>query len=201
MERAQLGHGDRVVGEDLEQERLEFVVGAVDLVDEQHRRSGGAERVGLVTDGAQQGALHQEPLGVELVLHHLAAAGLDRAEVQQLPGVVPLVDGLGGVDALVTLQAHELAARPARQDLRHLGLAHAGLALEQQRTLQAYGEEDRGGEALVGQVVVRGERGADVVDGLHEVSQRTRAPRDPCHYKALVYPPLTGMVWAVIHSP
>ena len=57
MERAELGHGDRVVGEDLEQERLELVVGAVDLVDEQHRRRHRAERVGLVGDGPQQRAL------------------------------------------------------------------------------------------------------------------------------------------------
>ena len=98
--------------------------------------------------------------------------------MQQLAGVVPLVDGLAGVDALVALQPHELAARPAGQHLGHLGLADAGLALEQQRALQAQGEEDRGGQALVGEVVVLGERGADVVDGLHHRS----AYREPVQH-------------------
>ena len=37
-ERPELGDRHRVVGQDLEQERLEFVVGPVDLVDDQHRR-------------------------------------------------------------------------------------------------------------------------------------------------------------------
>ena len=166
-ERAELGDGDREVGEDLEQERLELVVGAVDLVDEQDRRRGHAERLRLVRDRPQQGTLHEEALGVELVLDDLLPLRFDRAEVQQLARVVPLVDGLGGVDALVALQAHELAARPARQHLGDLGLADARLALEQQRALQAYREEDRGGEALVGQVLVLFERGTNVVDGLH----------------------------------
>ena len=84
----------RVVGEDLEQERLELVVGAVDLVDQQHRRRHRAERVGLVGDRAQQRPLHEEALRVELVLDDLAAARFDRAQVQQLAGVVPLVDRL-----------------------------------------------------------------------------------------------------------
>ena len=35
LHRADLGNGDCVVAEELEQERLELVVGAVDLVDEQ----------------------------------------------------------------------------------------------------------------------------------------------------------------------
>ena len=35
-----LGHRHREVGQDLEQERLELVVGAVDLVDQEHRRRG-----------------------------------------------------------------------------------------------------------------------------------------------------------------
>ena len=64
---AELGHRDRPVGEDLEQERLELVVGAVDLVDQQHRRYRA-----VVRERAQQRPLHEEPLGVELVLVDLA---------------------------------------------------------------------------------------------------------------------------------
>ena len=44
---AQLGHGHRVVGQHLEQERLELVVGPVDLVDEQH--------AGVVSSAASSG--------------------------------------------------------------------------------------------------------------------------------------------------
>ena len=44
-DRAELGDRDREVGEELEQERLELVVGAVDLVDQQHRRTVVLERL------------------------------------------------------------------------------------------------------------------------------------------------------------
>ena len=40
--------------------------------------------------------------------------------------MVPLVEGLGGVDALVALEPEQLAAGPAGQHLGHLGLADAG---------------------------------------------------------------------------
>ena len=69
-ERAELGNRDREVGEDLEQERLELVVGAVDLVDEQHRRRG-APSASVVRDRPQQRPPHEEALGVELVLDDL----------------------------------------------------------------------------------------------------------------------------------
>ena len=77
-EGAELGDRDRVVGEDLEQERLELVVGPVDLVDEQHRR------LRFVVDRPQQRPAHQEPLGVQLVLVDRTSAGLGRPEVQEL---------------------------------------------------------------------------------------------------------------------
>jgi hypothetical protein len=51
--------------------------------------------------------------------------------MEQLTGVVPFVDGLGNVDALVALQADQLAAGPAAENLGDLGLSHARLALEQ----------------------------------------------------------------------
>ena len=39
-QRAALGNGNLEVGEEFEQEGLELLVGAVDFVDQQHRRSG-----------------------------------------------------------------------------------------------------------------------------------------------------------------
>ena len=61
-DRAELGDGHRGLRQQLEQERLEVVVGAVDLVDQQHRgaRAGVLER-------AQQRAADQV-VGAEQVV-------------------------------------------------------------------------------------------------------------------------------------
>ena len=137
-EHADLGNRDLPVGQHLEEVGLELVVGAVDLVDEQH---GRYRRTRL--DRAQQRPADEEAPLVEVGLEVVAgaavrlAADLGGAQVEQLAGVVPVVDGLGGVDALVALQADQLATGPRRQDLGHLGLADARLALEEQRPLQA----------------------------------------------------------------
>ena len=48
-------------------------------------------------------------------------------------------------------------ARGGRQRPRDLGLAHARLALQQQRLLQREGEVGGGGEALVGEVALAGQ--------------------------------------------
>ena len=52
-----------IVGEHFEQERLERLVGAVELVDQQHRRAGGVRLERL-----QQRPLDQEALGEHVVL-------------------------------------------------------------------------------------------------------------------------------------
>ena len=165
---------DGVLGEHLEQERLELVVGPVDLVDEQHRRHAARRR----GERPQQRPSHEEGLGVELALERLGAAvggraaGLGGAQVQQLAGVVPLVHGLVGVEALVALEPDQLAARPRRDGLGDLGLADTGVALEQQRPLQPEREEDRRGQPLVGEVALTGE------GCLHRVD---RVDRDSAH--------------------
>ena len=94
-----------------------------------------------------------------------SAHRLGGAQVEQLAGVVPLVHGLADVDALVALQADELAARPAGQHLGDLGLADTRLALEQERPAQPHREEDRRRKAVVGQVSVLAQRGRNVVHG------------------------------------
>jgi hypothetical protein len=67
------------------------------------------------------------------------------------------------VDALVALQPDEPRAGGRGQRLGHLGLADAGLALDQQRLAELAGQEDRGGQGAVGEVALRGERLADRV--------------------------------------
>ena len=63
LDRAELGDRHLEVGQHFEQERLERLVGAVELVDQQHRRAG---RIGL--QRLQQRPLDQEALGEHVVL-------------------------------------------------------------------------------------------------------------------------------------
>src|SRR5436305_10609786 len=97
--RPQLWNRDRKVGQELEQERLELVVGAVDLVDQQHHRPSG---IGF--DRVKQGPVQQEAARKQLAFVH---ASLSRPHRQQLARVVPVIDGVVQVDPLVTLQADQ----------------------------------------------------------------------------------------------
>ena len=67
------------------------------------------------------------------------------------------------VDALVALQSDEARSGGGGQRLGHLRLAHAGLALDQQRLAELGGQEHRGGQRAVGEVALVGERLADRV--------------------------------------
>ena len=107
-DRAQLGHGDREVRQELEQERLELVIGTIDLVDQQHDRP---------VVGLQR--LEQRPAQQEAAVEQLALVdpALGRAQREQLARVVPVIDGVVDVDALVALQADQPRAerrRPGR---------------------------------------------------------------------------------------
>jgi hypothetical protein len=152
-DRPQLGDGDLEVREQLEQEGLELVVGPVDLVDEQDDGLVGLERV-------EQGAAQQEAPRVQLAL---VDAALRRAQGEELARVVPVVEGVVDVDALVALQADEPRAGGGGQRLGDLGLADARLALDQQRLAQLGGEEDGRRQRTVGEIALLGERLADRV--------------------------------------
>ena len=101
-DRAELGDRHRRLGEQLEEERLELVVGAVDLVDQQHHRPWPG-----VLDRPQQRPADEVVGGEQVVGGDGAVGGLGGADRQQLAGVVPLVQRLGRGDALVALQPHE----------------------------------------------------------------------------------------------
>ena len=124
---AEFGHGDLEIGEQFQQERLERLIGAVELVDQQH--GWGQIRV----DGRQQGAGLEEFAGVDAA-GQLAAVGhagcLGEADRHQLAGVVPFIGRGGKVHAVVALQADQAAAEPGGEHLGDLGLAGAGLAFE-----------------------------------------------------------------------
>ena len=66
--------------------------------------------------------------------------------------MVPLVERLVGVDALVALQPDQLPVEHGGEHLRDLGLPDAGLALQQQGPVQREGHVDGSGQAAVGEV-------------------------------------------------
>ena len=75
------------------------------------------------------------------------AARLEQPDLEHLARVVPLVDGGVDVEALVALEADEPRAEGRREDLGELGLADAGLALQEQRPAELERQEDRGHRA------------------------------------------------------
>lgn len=110
--------------------------------------------------GAQERAPDQEPLGEQFVLQNADVVWpaarrrpkFGRSEMEQLPGKVPLVNRLIDVNAFVTLESNQLPAGPSGQGVRHLGLTAAGLAFEEEWTVEHHGQEDRGGQTVVGEV-------------------------------------------------
>src|SRR5918997_881736 len=149
---AQLGDRDGEVGEDLEEKCLELVVGAVHLVYEQHGRHRTAMLKRL-----QQRTAGKELAVVEVALDAFpvfAPKGFGGADVEELARVIPLVDGLIDVYALVALQADEGRLEDAGENLGDLGLADPCFAFEEQRPSELEGEEDRGREPFVRQVIV-----------------------------------------------
>ena len=101
LDPSQLGDRDLEVAQQLEQHRLELLVGLVDLVDQEHDRVLGGDRL-------HQRAGEQELLAEDVVLHGVPARAVGLGlDPQQLLAVVPLVQRLRLVQALVALQAHE----------------------------------------------------------------------------------------------
>jgi hypothetical protein len=89
-----------------------------------------------------------------------------RPDVQHLTGVIPLVEGLVGVDALVTLQPDQPPAENRRHDLGDLGLADPDLAFEQDGPVQRQRDEQRRGQPAVSQVTTLPQDLGQLADGL-----------------------------------
>jgi hypothetical protein len=143
------------IGEHLEQERLELLVRAIDLVDEEHDRL-------LRVDRLEQRATDEELGPEELLLRHRAL--LRRPDVEELTWVVPLVHRVRDVETLVALQANEPRVAGRRERLRGLRLADARLAFEEHRLLEREPEEERCRKAAIGQVVGLAESDLELVD-------------------------------------
>src|SRR4051812_25130733 len=158
LEDAELRDRDLEVAEELEQHRLELLVGLVDLVDQQDDRL-------LRRDRAHQRALEQELLAEDVVLHLLPARALGLGlDAQELLAVVPLVERFRLVEALVALQAHEAAPEVLRQRAGELRLADAGRTLDEDRLAELRGQvgDERG--RLAWEVADGAQARGDVVD-------------------------------------
>jgi hypothetical protein len=156
---AQLGDRHLEVRQHLQQQRLGLHLDPVDLVDQQHHRVGGP-------DGLQQGPGEQERLGEDVGLDLgpagvLGPVGLD---AQQLLLVVPLVQGLGLVQALVALEPDQPGPGGGGQGLGQLGLADPGRPLGQDGLLQPVGQEGDVGDHRGGQVPDLGQAPGHLVD-------------------------------------
>jgi len=91
--------------------------------------------------------------------HDLADLLAQDLGVEQLLAVVPLVERLGLVLALVALQPQQPAPGGLGEAECELGLADAGGTLEQDRLVEPGLEEDGGGQPVVDEVAVLGEAG------------------------------------------
>ena len=77
---------------------------------------------------------------------------LEQLDRQQLPLVVPFVHRRVHVEPFVALQADQLRAAHRGERLRDFGLAHAGVALEQQRAAEIEHQQQRRRERALGDV-------------------------------------------------
>src|SRR5215204_4117095 len=106
--------------------------------------------------------LQQRTAGKELAIVEVAldafpifaAESFGGPNVEELACVVPLVDGLVDVYALVALQADERCLEDAGENFGDFGLTDPCLAFEEQRPSELEGEEDRCGQPFVRQIIV-----------------------------------------------
>src|SRR5829696_5930591 len=112
--------------------------------------------------GLQERTADQELPGIQLVLDALSALvraqGLRRPDVQELAGIVPFVDGLVDVYALVALQSDERSVEQAGENFRHLGFADPGLSYQEDRPSDRDGHKDPRRQPHLRQVAMLPER-------------------------------------------
>ncbi len=86
-------------------------------------------------------------------------------DAEELLLVIPLVEGLCLVEALVALKPDEPGSRQAGDAFRELGLSGTGRPLDEDRLQQPVGEVDDSRQPVVSEVSDRGETVANLVDG------------------------------------
>ena len=105
LEHSQLRDGYLEVSQHLQQKTLEFLIGAVQLIYQQHRSAVVGRVYGLKQGPLDEEALAEQPRRGRLTVN--VAAGLHQPYFQQLTRMVPLVNGVVYVQPLIALQADE----------------------------------------------------------------------------------------------
>ena len=103
--------------------------------------------------------------------------GLGQPDRHELAGMIPFVGGRRQVHAVVALQPHQPAPQARGQHLGDLGLAGAGLALQEQRPAHRQRQMHRGRQFLVGDVALVGEQLGGVGDGRRQSGHYSMLPR------------------------
>jgi hypothetical protein len=163
---AEFGNGDLELGQQLEEIPFELFVRAVDLVDQEHGRAR-ARRI----DRLQQRPFDQEGFAVQIPPQLILidrAAGFPYPQLENLPRVVPFVDRVRDVEPFIALEPDQIGVERRRDGRRKRGLADAGFTFEEERAVQAQRQEDGNGEAVVGDVMLRGQTLLQVLDGAAE---------------------------------
>jgi hypothetical protein len=125
----------------------------------------------------EQRAPDQIVLSKEALLGERRIGRLRDADPEELSRIVPLVERLRRVDALVALEPDQPRVEHLGERLRRLGLADARLSFEEQRLRQAQREEERGREPIVGQVVDVAQSGLERLDVGHRRAHRVDGAR------------------------
>jgi hypothetical protein len=185
VDRPQLRDAHLEVREQLKQKGLELLVGAVDLVDEQDRRRRTA-------DGGEERSFEQVFFREDVLLDAVGglAYPLARLDGEELALIVPLVERRVLVEALVALKPDELAFVHASERLGDLGLAHAGLALEEKRPLEEIHQPQRHRKVAIGDVADLGKALGNVLAGQTHLKARLaqsprKATRGPQRFRLL----------------
>ena len=176
LDGADLRDGDLEIGQDLQQEGLERLVGAIQLVDQQHRRRA------VRSTRLQQRAFLQEFGGrrcrAPAPRGRRGAVGLGQPDRHQLAGMVPLIGRGRQVQPVIALQPHQPAAQPGGQHLGDLGLAGAGLALRGRAAGPcASARWTVVASALVGDVAAGGQQALGGLDAGGQVGHRNISAR------------------------
>ncbi len=161
----QLGDRHLEVRQHLQQERLGLDLDPIDLVDQQHHR-----RVG--TDRLEERTSQQEVLCEDVRLELIPFSRLLGLDPKQLLLVVPLVERLGLVEPLVALQPNQSPPVDLGERLGQLGLADAGGPFHEHRLVEPLGQKHDLGD-LVGREIPHGLQGVGDLCGRCEGHGRT----------------------------
>ena len=192
---AQFRHADLKVTQYFKQKGFKLSIGAVDLVDQQH---GGR----LVEDRFEQGALKQKAHGEEDIFligqavcricqrigpcQRLLQLIAQQLGVEQLFGILPLIQRLGFVQPFIALKADQLAARRRGYALGQFGLAHACRPFQQQRLAQLVSQKYGCPNFVVGDVLLLAQRIFHLRRGIKRLRH---AHRELSHWSSAPYAP------------